>query len=433
MQFCEQCGKKLASGASFCEECGAPVAKAENEKMESSKIDEQIDSKEVVEEVVEKVAKKEPEMQQNFQTDRTIEEPATKEIQNNQQSQGNKNNQYVGLAIILILVAGGIFWFVNSSNNNSTENNVTASSEVDTTLETSSQEKQQETSSKTSSEEMAESSEELTKEQVIFDAKKVEEFVNQSTGRLANPTGVYISPIVDRAIPYEEDADLSLRSASIVKLFIMETFYHQVNEGYIRLNEIYTLQAHDKVGGSGILQSYDVGTQLSYEELVRHMIVDSDNTAGNILINLLGGPQALTKLANDRGYKETKIERHFVDTKALENGYDNYTSARDVGELLMNIYRHQAVSVPYDQQMLTILSENKNRSKLPAQIGSEVTVYNKTGEYGDYGVQNDACIFEKDDQAYVIVVLSQDGNESAQIQAMNQLGLDVYNEFLKGE
>lgn len=425
MQFCEQCGKKLASGASFCEECGAPVAKAENEKTESSKIDEQMDSKEV--------AKKEPEIQQNFQTDRTIEEPATKEIQNNQQSQGNKNNQYVGLAIILILVAGGIFWFVNSSNNNSTENNVTASSEVDSALETSSQEKQEETSSETSSESIEESSEELTKEQVIFDAKKVEEFVNQSTGRLANPTGVYISPIVDRAIPYEEDADLSLRSASIVKLFIMETFYHQVNEGYIRLNEIYTLQAHDKVGGSGILQSYDVGTQLSYEELVRHMIVDSDNTAGNILINLLGGPQALTKLANDRGYKETKIERHFVDTKALENGYDNYTSARDVGELLMNIYRHQAVSVPYDQQMLTILSENKNRSKLPAQIGSEVTVYNKTGEYGDYGVQNDACIFEKDGQAYVIVVLSQDGNESAQIQAMNQLGLDVYNEFLKGE
>lgn len=75
--------------------------------------------------------------------------------------------------------------------------------------------------------------------------------------------------------------------------------------------------------------------------------------------------------------------------------------------------------------MLDILGENVNHSKLPSDLDSDVTVYNKTGEFNQYGVQNDAAIFEKDGKAFVIVVMSQDGDESDQKDAMGRLGSDL--------
>lgn len=89
------------------------------------------------------------------------------------------------------------------------------------------------------------------------------------------------------------------------------------------------------------------------------------------------------------------------------------------------VYNHKLVSKKYYQEMLDILGENVNHSKLPSDLDSDVTVYNKTGEFNQYGVQNDAAIFEKDGKAFVIVVMSQDGDESDQKDAMGRLGSDL--------
>nr|WP_277989395.1 serine hydrolase [Enterococcus hulanensis] len=228
--------------------------------------------------------------------------------------------------------------------------------------------------------------------------------------------------IDEKNIDYEKSGTAPIRAASIIKLFLMEAFYREVNEGTIRLDEPYVLKDTDKVSGTGVLQNYAEGTELTYEDLIRHMIVDSDNTAGNIVMNILGGPENITKFIYTQGFNDTRIERKFVDSTALAAGKDNYTSAVDVGNLLKKIYQRKAVSPRYDQQMLEILKYNKNHSKLPKEIDSEVNVYNKTGEYTDYGVQNDACIFETNRNAYVVVVLSEDGDESQQVSAMNEFG-----------
>ena len=132
-------------------------------------------------------------------------------------------------------------------------------------------------------------------------------------------------------------------------------------------------------------------------------------------------------------FSGTVMNRLFLDTEALESGIDNYTSAEDVARLLQNIYQQKQVSPVHDLAMLELLNQNKNHSKLPAQIGPEVEVYNKTGEYADYGVENDACIFAKDDTAYVLVVLSEDGKSNEQTMAMNRLGEAFYETFMRSD
>lgn len=76
-----------------------------------------------------------------------------------------------------------------------------------------------------------------------------------------------------------------------------------------------------------------------------------------------------------------------MDTAKLTAGVDNVTSVQDVGHLLQRLYRHQLLSADADTQMLNILQRTQNHSKLPASLPATATVYNKTGEFGDYGVQ----------------------------------------------
>lgn len=311
----------------------------------------------------------------------------------------------VVLIILVIVVGGGGYWWFNHDD----KKPVVQSSETN-----------ESTSSSMTKESTSISTEQST--QSAFNKQEVSNLADSTVGKLQNKTGVFVSMIDEKNIDYEKSGTAPIRAASIIKLFLMEAFYREVNEGTIRLDEPYVLKDTDKVSGTGVLQNYAEGTELTYEDLIRHMIVDSDNTAGNIVMNILGGPENITKFIYTQGFNDTRIERKFVDSTALAAGKDNYTSAVDVGNLLKKIYQRKAVSPQYDQQMLEILKYNKNHSKLPKEIDSEVNVYNKTGEYTDYGVQNDACIFETNRNAYVVVVLSEDGDESQQVSAMNEFG-----------
>ena len=119
-----------------------------------------------------------------------------------------------------------------------------------------------------------------------------------------------------------------------------------------------------------------------------------------------------------------------MDTAALADGIDNETSAQDMGQTLKKLYNRELVSKTADDEMLNILANNQNHTKLPALLPSQAKVYNKTGEFGDYGVQNDAAIIANDKGAFVVVVLSQDGSEKQQVASMNQLGSALYRDIL---
>lgn len=225
--------------------------------------------------------------------------------------------------------------------------------------------------------------------------------------------------------------DQSQRAASDIKLFIMAAAYQQVADGKLNLDEQYTLTDADKVGGTGVLQQEAAGTKVSYRDLIKLMMTQSDNTASNIIIDKVGGLSAVNSEIKTLGSKNTVMKRKLMDTKELASGNDNLTSASDLGQFLVKLYRGKIVSKKYDQEMMNLLSQNTNHTKLPGKLASDVNVYNKTGEFGDYGVQNDAAILKQGDQAFVITVMSQNGTESEQISAMSNLGSDLANNIFK--
>lgn len=173
------------------------------------------------------------------------------------------------------------------------------------------------------------------------------------------------------------------------------------------------------------------GKTFTYRELLAYMIDESDNTAANIMIDALGGIDKVNAQIEKMGAHDTKLQRKMMDTKSLEAGRDNITSAADVGELLKKVYNHKLISKSDSAEFLDILNKNRDHDKLVSDLPTGAKVYNKTGIMQNYGILNDAAIIENENGAFVVVVLTQNGDNNEEQAAMNKLGLDLYNTLLQ--
>lgn len=222
--------------------------------------------------------------------------------------------------------------------------------------------------------------------------------------------------------------DQPIRSASTIKLFILGALYEQVEKGKLSLETEHILQEQEIVGGTGVIQNAPTGTRYTLQELAHAMIVTSDNTATNILIDYIG-QDTINQFIKSKGYKDTILNRKMLDYASIQAGKDNYTSAKEVGDFMTRLFTRQLVSTNADSQMLHILSQQQDHTNLEAKLPSDVRIYNKSGQMSDYGVRNDVAIVTTSKGTYVLAVLSQEGQESEQTSAMQFIGDAVYQAF----
>ena len=80
-------------------------------------------------------------------------------------------------------------------------------------------------------------------------------------------------------------ADTKVRTASTIKLPILCALESLVAAGKVRWDERLVLKADDKVTGSGVLANLADGTDLTVRNLAILMIIVSDNTATNLILD----------------------------------------------------------------------------------------------------------------------------------------------------
>lgn len=201
--------------------------------------------------------------------------------------------------------------------------------------------------------------------------------------------GVYAKNLKTGKIEVNKNGNASLKSASVIKLFIAAAAYAN---GY----------AND-------------GT-------VRIMINNSDNDAANEIMTTVGMDK-INNYIQSNGYSGTQLKRKMLH--AATNG-DNMTSAEDVGNLLEKIYNKE---IPGAEKILQYMNEQTHRAKIPAGLPAGVQCGNKTGELnnenGNGNVQNDAAIVYKDDAPYILVVLSNEASNA--VSNIVKISSAVYN------
>lgn len=223
------------------------------------------------------------------------------------------------------------------------------------------------------------------------------------------------------------NADARFPTASTIKTAVMLEAWHQAADGVLSMDALITLRDSDKVGGSGVLNGMSDGLALKVRDLVHLMIVLSDNTATNMLVNRLG-----TKKIDDRlisyGLAQTKIFRPtFRDGKPdvfpeLEREFGlGMATPREMAKLMALIAEGRAVNREASAAMLGTLRGQQDRAMIPRLLPPGVQVANKTGtdseklpdERGRRGaIRADAAIVTGDGVRYVIAIFVRRGADT---------------------
>jgi beta-lactamase class A len=171
-----------------------------------------------------------------------------------------------------------------------------------------------------------------------------------------------------------------------------------------------SIHRSEVVAGSDTFGSSREGSHASFGELARAMITQSDNTAGNALVDWLGFAR-VARMADATGLRQTKLRRHFMDFATQRAGIDNTTTARDMALLLYGIANgaragFAGVSPAGCRGVVELMRAQEDRETIPAGVGPDRTVANKTGEL--VGVRHDIGLVSLgSSRAYVVALLSE--------------------------
>ncbi len=157
--------------------------------------------------------------------------------------------------------------------------------------------------------------------------------------------------------------DEPVRTASTIKLPIMAAVFAAVDSGKVKWTDETVLRDSGKVEGSGILREFHDGTRVTLRDLVHLMIVVSDNTATNLVLDRV--PTAAVNAGMDHlGLKQTRCIRKVMDMKAevppaLKRFGLGVTTPREMVALLEKIERGEIVSADASKDMIEILKRQQ--------------------------------------------------------------------------
>ena len=218
--------------------------------------------------------------------------------------------------------------------------------------------------------------------------------------------------------------------ASTIKLAILYELFKQADEGRLKLDDVRPLDRKHAVGGSGILIELTTPA-MSLRDYAVLMVIVSDNTATNLLIETVG-MQNVTKRMDGLGMPGLKLRRRMIDAAAALRGDENVGSPADLARLLEIIHRSEGLKKESSEGILAILKKRKP-SALRDGVPASIPVANKTGTLE--GVAADAGIVYLPEHPYVFVAtttyLENNAAGQAAIRAASEAAFDYFNRIAR--
>ena len=218
--------------------------------------------------------------------------------------------------------------------------------------------------------------------------------------------------------------------ASTIKLAILYELFKQAEDGQVNLDEVRPLDKRHVVGGTGVLAEL-TAPAMSLRDYATLMVVLSDNTATNLLIDTVGMAK-VTRRMSELGLKSLLLRRKMIDLAAAERGDENVGTPADLARLLSLIYRSEGLKKESSDAIIAILRKPKP-SALRDGVPSAVPVANKTGTLD--GVAADAGIVYLAGRPYVLVVLTtfltRNADGEAAIRAASQTTFGYFDRVAK--
>jgi len=232
------------------------------------------------------------------------------------------------------------------------------------------------------------------------------------------------------AFDFALNDDVRLGSASTIKVPILVEALRQVRDGRLSLETEYRISRDQCRPGSGVLTHLHEGIAVTLRDLLTLMIITSDNTATNMVIDIVGMENVNSMLCGF-GYAGTTLMRKMYDWEALSQGKDNWIVAREMTDLLVKIARDEAVEGELDKLILSIMRNQLYSDELGLLL-LEGVLANKTGRVNN--VVHDCGVVTTPGFCYAIAVFTADAPVAGEAKvAIGRISKLVYDAVSAGK
>lgn len=203
---------------------------------------------------------------------------------------------------------------------------------------------------------------------------------------------------LEHNIKYSMNEKDEFIAASIYKLPLAMLYYDKVNEGEYTLDSTFTYSGYMHEDAGVISSDYGIGSQVPLSDLLNDLIIYSDNDAGHILYENLGG------------WKEYKEAMTKYTDSISENYYtmDNVTTANTMNDVVTYLYDHK--------EDYKGLIKNMEEAE-PGEYLDRDTQLSMPQKYGMYDYTLNSVGFVECNTSYSIVVLTSLGDKGADVMA----------------
>ena len=191
-------------------------------------------------------------------------------------------------------------------------------------------------------------------------------------------------------------------TASTIKLAILHELFRQAGEGKIALDAPAPLDRSQVVGGDGILKSLGTPSITPRDHAVLMMAL-SDNTATNVLIDLVGGVGAVRRAMGNLALAGIQLRRKMMDGAAAARGDENTASPRDLVLLLRELHAGDHLRPEMHKALLAVM-EAGTAGWIRRGVPPGVQVLNKLGTLE--GVRVDAALVHAPHRPYALAVMT---------------------------
>ena len=215
---------------------------------------------------------------------------------------------------------------------------------------------------------------------------------------------------LEHNIKYSMNEKDEFIAASIYKLPLAMLYYDKVNDGEYTLDSTFTYSGYMHEDAGVVSSNYGIGSQIPLSDLLDDLIEYSDNDAGHILYENLGGwkeyKEAMTK------YTDSISENYYTE--------DNVSTANTMNDVVTYLYEHK--------EDYKDLIENMEKAE-PGEYLDRDTQLSMPQKYGMYDSALNSVGFVECNTPYSIVVLTDLGDKGADVMAnINRIAYEHFKQ-----
>lgn len=223
----------------------------------------------------------------------------------------------------------------------------------------------------------------------------IDEKIREAVSGFTGTVNVYAKNL-DNGASYGLRENDPVRTASTIKLPIIAAVAAAVEGGKAQWAETLLLRDEDKVSGSGVLKEFSGGLRLPLRDLARLMIVVSDNTATNLILDRFTGDYVNEFIEKQLGLVQTRSMRKILgdgkNLKPTPSGLSKEgqkeenkkwgigrSTPREMVTLLERLERGEVVSKAASAEILAVMKRQQYKDGIGRFYEDKLVVASKSG------------------------------------------------------